>query len=74
MIQIFARGTRTIMLEIDEETTVLDFKNMLWDREGVPASRILVVFAGKILSDDRSLKSYGICQESTIHWRVRFGP
>ena len=74
MIQIFARGTRTILLEIDEKTSVLDLKNKLWDREGVPASRILVVFGGKLLSDDRSLTSYGICQESTIYWRVRFGP
>ena len=74
MIQIFARGTRTILLEIDEKTSVLDLKNMLWDREGVPASRILVVFGGKLLSDDKLLKSYGICQESTIYWRVRFGP
>ena len=74
MIQIFARGGRTIMLEIDEETTVLDLKNKIWDREGIPATRLLVTFAGKLLSDERSLESYGICQESTIHWRVRFGP
>jgi hypothetical protein len=74
MIQIFARGTRTIMLEIEPENTVGMLKDTLWDREGVPSSYILVTHAGKVLEDDRTLVSYGISQESTIEWRVRFGP
>lgn len=74
MIQIFARGTRTIMLEMEPENTVWALKEKLWDREGVPASFILVTHAGKVLEDGRTLGSYDIGQESTIQWRVRFGP
>ena len=74
MIQIFARSTRTIVLEMEPENTVGMLKDKLWDREGVPSSYIIVTYAGKILEDDRTLNSYGINQESTIEWRVRFGP
>lgn len=74
MIQIFARGLRTIMLEMEPENTVLALKEKLWDREGVPPVHVIVTYAGKVLENDRTLMSYGIGQESTIEWRVRFGP
>jgi hypothetical protein len=74
MIQIFARSNRTIVLEVEPEMTVLELKDKIWDREGVPAEYLLITFGGKLLTDERTLASYGITQESTIQWRVRFGP
>lgn len=74
MIQIFARCNRTIVLEVEPEMTVSELKDKIWDREGVPTNRLLVTHAGKLLENERTLASYEIKQESTIQWRVRFGP
>ena len=74
MIQIFARGNRTIVIEVEPEMTVLELKDKIWDREGVPSEYLLITFGGKLLTDERTLAHYGLKQESVIQWRVRFGP
>jgi hypothetical protein len=59
---------------VEPEITVLELKDKIWDREGIPTEYLLITFGGKLLMDERTLAYYGLKQESTIQWRVRFGP
>jgi len=71
-MQIFARGVRTIVIDVEPTDTVLSVKNKIWDREGIPSKYQLITHAGRILGNEQTLHEIGIQRESTIHYRIRF--
>lgn len=53
--------------------TVERLKELVLEREGVPVDQQRLVFAGKQLEDGRTLTSYNIQTDSTVHLVLRLG-
>ena len=71
-MQIFVRGDRTIVINVEPSDTILSVKQQIWDREGIPSKYQLITHAGRILGNEQTLHEIGIQRESTIHYRIRF--
>ena len=72
-MQIFVRTLtgKTATIEVDGTETIADLKEKLREREGIPADQQRLVFAGKLLEDDRTISDYNIRKESTVHLLLR---
>jgi len=72
--QIFFKGldgrTKTLN-DISPTDTVETIKDKVQDKSGVPVADQRLIFAGKQLEDGRTLESYKIQKESTLHLNLR---
>lgn len=60
-MQIFVKTLtgRSIILDVDPLSTVLDLKAKIFDKEGVPVLEQRLIFSGKQLLDESTLSSCG---------------
>lgn len=56
-------------ITISEAATVLDIKNLLSaeDKAGIPAARMRLIYSGRVMKDDQSVKSCNIKPGNTVH-------
>ncbi|XP_004296383.1 PREDICTED: polyubiquitin-like [Fragaria vesca subsp. vesca] len=68
-IQIFVKtwSGKTITLDVTQSNTVREVKEKIFCKVRVPVMHQSIVFAGKRLQDKRSLSSYNIHKQSTLH-------
>ena len=63
----------TRSLPYSKDMKVLNVKQMIQEKEGPPVCEQRLIYAGKSLSDNVTLGSYDIQEESTLHLVLRVG-
>jgi hypothetical protein len=64
-------GKTIILNGIMSDHNTFDLKSMIQDKEGIPPDQQRFEFAGKILSENKTLADYNIQRESTLHLILR---
>lgn len=62
---------KAFSIEISGDALVEDLKEIIFDKEGIPAVQQRIVYAGQQLEDWRTLSSYNIGDESTCYLILR---
>jgi len=68
-MEIFVRTLtgKTITIQVSSNTTVARLKKKIQDKEGIPIDQQRLIFNGEQLENKRTLSSYNIQRESTVH-------
>lgn len=66
-VTIRTLSKKQLFFEVEHESTVLDLKEMLFKREGVPAERQRFIFFGEELDDANLLVDYNVKHKSILH-------
>ena len=74
-MQIFVKtlNGQTIAFDVEKEYLIVDIKNKIEDRQGIPSNQQRLIFRGKQLEDENTLQDYSIHKDSTLHLIMKHG-
>lgn len=74
-MQIFVKtlNGQTIAFDVEKEYLIVDIKNKIEDRQGIPSNQQRLIFRGKQLEDEKTLQEYSIHKDSTLHLIMKQG-
>ena len=58
---------RKAQFNFEDSDTILSVKNQLQEKEGILKDQIRLIFSGKQMADDKTLKDYNVKAGGTIH-------
>nr|DAD19983.1 TPA_asm: hypothetical protein HUJ06_021446 [Nelumbo nucifera] len=73
-MQIFVKLTstsRTLTFSVKSSDTVGNIKSMIQYKEGIEPDRQMIIFAGRLLQDHKTLNHYSIEKDSILHLVLR---
>jgi len=72
-MQIFIKTLqgKSITFDVNESMSIVELKNIIAQKEGIPVDQQRLVFHGKQLEDNNTLKDYEIQNEDNIHLVLR---
>lgn len=67
-INIWCSGGIKFVVQVSLDSSVESFKSVIAKSCDVPAEQQRLVYKGRLLKDDRTLRSYGILLSSSPYW------
>ena len=64
--------TNTFEIETEYHHTIRELKELVSEKTNIPSSIIIFVWAGRVLTDDRTIARHNIQKESTLHMITNF--
>merc|ERR1711939_731406 len=62
---------KTVTIHAFSTTTILEFKHLVQDKEGIPVDQQRIIYAGKQLEDQRTLLEANLVTEEVLHLVLR---
>lgn len=73
-MQIFVKvlsSGKTISLQVEGNDSIESTKQKIFDQEGIPTDHQILIFAGTLMDDAKTLYDYNITKEATINLVLR---
>jgi len=64
---IIHRVLQEIVIDVNEWNTVLEVKQRIYEKEGIPIHHQILIFSGKQLENDQPVCKYGIQTDANIY-------